>query len=873
MFKKLSVLITALILCAGTAFAGFQDRFSKIELMPHPTNYERFPAISAPSSNPSDGYGWLYVKENSGTTNIYFEDDGGTVTNLMDSAATATGLALAADGDAGDYDIKSIATLEFYDANLIIDGSSDGVLSITSDGTFEIDSADWDISTTGTITNASMSADQISAAALTIGDYYLSIGADPADAGDIRLDNDVNIAFEAAPAGTDIVALSVDSSEVVQIAESGASGVTITPALTCSSSISATTGTFSGAISATDGTFSGDVSVTGTIKQDALVASTASTTITLDGTGAGGVTIGGTSTGAITLGANGSGATAVTLPATVDMTLSGGTLSVTDTASSDMVTFTNNTATTSDLLSLASSATRTSNYMLAITDAATTASTIGITANAMTSGYGFSYGNTGAGLTGAAINLSVTDGGGFTGDYIRCYDGSAEDFTVERYGEVTVGGLANSDMITITAGDFQMTDGYIDVDDGYIAVNTDEDHTTSFTRDLATAATSACVLIDDTNPAGTTAKPALEINQDCTGNSTGIKISHDGDYPVIDIDAGAARTGDVIDIAMANMLAERAMVVSGAWTGVSAQGLIDLHTTGQIAAGGSMIRIDADTAKAEDASDGYMLYVDDDTTVADTPSVYAVKIDANANEALNVSKGTSIFAETTTFTSGITDNGSSTLGDAVTDGLTITAAVQGATPIVLDGSTDDASELTFGVTDPSTDFTAQFADYGGSGSSSGAIPIVIAQGYTQTSQAGAGTSDVTGSSLTIADGWFTEGKTIRYTVVGTVVGANAAIGVDLYFEDGSVMALDTANGAAGDYVATFEIVGTASNTQRIQGMLRAEGGAELIVDYATDNTDSAAAGTIPIKVQITSGNGGDTITAEMVKIEAWDKSD
>jgi len=62
---------------------------------------------------------------------------------------------------------------------------------------------------------------------------YLILGsaATAADAGTIRLPNAATIQFEADGAGTDINALSVDSSEVIQIGTSGASGVTITPSL------------------------------------------------------------------------------------------------------------------------------------------------------------------------------------------------------------------------------------------------------------------------------------------------------------------------------------------------------------------------------------------------------------------------------------------------------------------------------------------------------------------------------------------------------------------------------------------------------------------------------------------------------------------
>ena len=427
----------------------------------------------AAKSTPASGYGYLYVNSDV----LYFKDDGGTATDLISASSTSTDFELAADADAGDFDIKSLDRLEFLDTGLYIDGGSNGVLIISSDGTLELQSADWDISTTGVITNASMSADQISAAALniganklTIGNSYMEIGTDPADAGTIRLPNAGTIYFEASVAGTDVQALSVDSSEVVQIGAAGASGVTITPAVTMSSTMSATDGTFSGNIIAVDGTFSGDLFVTGTFQQDAISAKSATTTLTIDGTTTGGVTLGSISEGTITLGG---AATLVNLPSTVDLVLAGGDITATDTANADMVTFTNNTLTTADLLTLSATGTRTSNYALTITDGATTASTIGITANAQTSGHGISYGNTGQALTGAAINLAVTDGASFTGDYIRCYDGGAEDFTVERYGETTIAGNASgTDALTITDGDILVTAGHIDITTGNLSIGT-----------------------------------------------------------------------------------------------------------------------------------------------------------------------------------------------------------------------------------------------------------------------------------------------------------------------------------------------------------------------------------------------------------------
>jgi len=59
---------------------------------------------------------------------------------------------LGEDPDGGDVDQTSLGKLEFFDAGLYLDADADGVMDITSDGTLELHSADWDISTTGVAT-------------------------------------------------------------------------------------------------------------------------------------------------------------------------------------------------------------------------------------------------------------------------------------------------------------------------------------------------------------------------------------------------------------------------------------------------------------------------------------------------------------------------------------------------------------------------------------------------------------------------------------------------------------------------------------------------------------------------------------------------
>lgn len=98
--------------------------------------------------------------------------------------------------------------------------SATGALAVTGSGS---------ITATG-LTGAVSGATSIAAST------YIAVGADPADAGAIRLPNAGYIFAEASPAGTDISVIGVDSSEVVQIAASGATGVNVGAKLTTTAS-------------------------------------------------------------------------------------------------------------------------------------------------------------------------------------------------------------------------------------------------------------------------------------------------------------------------------------------------------------------------------------------------------------------------------------------------------------------------------------------------------------------------------------------------------------------------------------------------------------------------------------------------------------
>ena len=73
-------------------------------------------------------------------------------------------------------------------------------------------------------------------------------------------------------------------------------------------------------------------------------------------------------------------------------------------------------------------------------------------------------------------------------------------------------------------------------------------------------------------------------------------------------------------------------------------------------------------------------------------------------------------------------NGNVILGNADADLITVNGVIQGASPLVFEGATVDASETTFAITDPTADRTITFPDQSGtvvlatSGLNNGRIP-------------------------------------------------------------------------------------------------------------------------------------------------------
>jgi len=119
---------------------------------------ENNPLVFVAGADPDGGNLGL---ETDGTTHYNPSTGTITATEFVGGGSGLTGLAgaqdfadvLGEDPDGGDIDQTSLGKLEFYDAGLYLDADADGVMTIFSDGTLELASADWDISTTGTLTN------------------------------------------------------------------------------------------------------------------------------------------------------------------------------------------------------------------------------------------------------------------------------------------------------------------------------------------------------------------------------------------------------------------------------------------------------------------------------------------------------------------------------------------------------------------------------------------------------------------------------------------------------------------------------------------------------------------------------------------------
>lgn len=359
-----------------------------------------------------------------------------------------------------------------------------------------------------------------------------------------------------------------------------------------------------------------------TIANWAIAAVTSPTNLTLDGTTTGTVTVGGASTGIVWLGDNSGGATQVTVGDGTNMTIGEGSLTIDDDV---------------DEVALAITGQGVANSTVTVVSTATTTGdVVSITADALLSSGAMVY-----------LESSTLPSGAF---YLECNDGTNQEFLIGTAGAATWLGAASTDIITVMAGDIQVTTGDIDVDNGNLMVDTTGLLTSNISRNNASASGAAVLTVVDTHASSTAA--AMSIYQSGTGASTGLGIYHAGDDPALELTATAARTGDVIAIPMANQLGEMAINISGAITGTAGEGTISVGTTGNLAQNACLQYMSVDSGVTiAGATDGFMLDIQDESVAVGTS--YAVEIDSTFNEALKVTTGNVLIADTLTVTTSV----------------------------------------------------------------------------------------------------------------------------------------------------------------------------------------------------------------------------
>jgi polygalacturonase len=145
------------------------------------------------------------------------------------------------------------------------------------------------------------------------------------------------------------------------------------------------------------------------------------------------------------------------------------------------------------------------------------------------------------------------------------------------------------------------------------------------------------------------------------------------------------------------------------------------------------------------------------------------------------------------------------------------------------------------------------------------VPGIVAASNTQTSQAAAGTSDVTGSKV-LVPAKPPAGLTFRFKCAGTKTGANAAAVLHLKIGATQAVSITFDDVTAVEWLAEITVRFTDASNQKIMG---------YVLNDTCDPAIEYAAGTVDCKggaemvLQIQSADAGDTVTVEMVTVESW----
>jgi fibronectin-binding autotransporter adhesin len=141
------------------------------------------------------------------------------------------------------------------------------------------------------------------------------------------------------------------------------------------------------------------------------------------------------------------------------------------------------------------------------------------------------------------------------------------------------------------------------------------------------------------------------------------------------------------------------------------------------------------------------------------------------------------FSNTQTFSGTLSVSGTSSLtgatnsiGDAVTDNLTIQAAIQGTNALIFDGATDNTNEITLAITDPGADFTITLPAETGTICTTGSV----CSGYAPASGSGAyatvSLSNIASTNLGAALNRTSGDLALTTTTSGNITATTAATG-------------------------------------------------------------------------------------------------
>lgn len=148
-----------------------------------------------------------------------------------------------------------------------------------------------------------------------------------------------------------------------------------------------------------------------------------------------------------------------------------------------------------------------------------------------------------------------------------------------------------------------------------------------------------------------------------------------------------------------------------------------------------------------------------------------------------------------------------------------------------------------------------------------AEPTVVSGSYATTSTTSTTATTVTGSTVTYRPGEVNPGMLLRYKGAGTVTvgGSAAAHTLILDINGTTVQTLTADDNSEVDWCFEFNLLFTGPKTQRCWGVLLKDT-ADPEVEY-----DAAAVSTgdveVKVKLVVTAGDSGDTITVNMFTIE------